>query len=72
MNSELENKMQRLDAAKKKFHGEKDRLTKEISSQDNLESANKVAEDDFKQSETMMNEVQKEIGTQKDILFKDS
>ena len=72
MNSALETKMQRLDAAKKKFHAEKERLTREVSAQDNLESANKVAEDEFKQSQNMLTEVEKEIRTQKDVLFKES
>lgn len=63
MNSELEIKMQRLDAAKKKFHAEKERLTREVSAQDNLERANKVAEDEFKQSQNMLTEVEKEIRT---------
>jgi len=44
----LEEKMQRLDAAKKKYNATKERLGKEKSSQDRLESGNKVCETEFK------------------------
>ena len=37
-----------------------------------LESGNKVAENEFKNSENLNNEVQKEIQSQKDNLFKES
>ena len=64
--------MQRLDAAKKKFEATKARLTKEQSVQDRLEAANKTAETEYKESENMMTEVEKEIRTQKEVLFKES
>ena len=71
-NKILEEKMQRLDAAKKKYQATKDRLTNEEAAQDRLESANKSAETEFKESENMMTEVEKEIRTKKDMLFKES
>ena len=71
-NKILEEKMQRLDAAKKKFQATKDRLTNEEAAQDRLESANKAAESEFKESENMMTEVEKEIRSKKDLLFKES
>ena len=64
--------MQRLDAAKKKFQATKDRLTSEEAAQDRLESANKTAEGEFKESESMMTEVDKEIRSRKETLFKES
>jgi hypothetical protein len=64
--------MQRLDAAKKKYQATKDRLTSEEAAQDRLESANKSAENEFKESENMMTEVEKEIRSKKDLLFKES
>lgn len=72
INKILEEKMQRLEAAKKKYQATKARLTTEQSAQDRLESANKGAETDFKESESMMTEVEKEIRNKKDILFKES
>ena len=72
INRILEDKMQRLDAAKKKYQATKDRLGKEVSTQDRLESANKGAESEFKESENMMTEVEKEIRSQKETLFKES
>ncbi len=61
MNTILEDKMQRLDLAKKKYNGTKDRLAKGKSAKDDLESANKGAEGEFKESENMLNEVDKDI-----------
>ncbi len=70
LHRELENKMQRLDAAKKKFKATQHRLEKEKSSQDNLESANMGAEDGFKEADTMMHSVQKDMDSQKEELVK--
>jgi len=64
--------MERLEAAKKKYQATKFRLSSEQSAQDRLESANKFAEDEFKESDSMMTEVEKEIRNKKEILFKDS
>ena len=61
-----------MDAAKKKYLGTKERLGKEKTAQDNLESANKSAEGEFKESENMLTEVEKEIRLQKETLFKES
>ena len=61
INRILEEKMQRLDAAKKKYHATKDRLEKEKDVQDNLEKGNKMSVSEFKESENMMTEVEKEI-----------
>jgi len=72
VNKILEEKMERLEAAKKKYQATKARLTVEQLSQDKLESANKGAENEFKESESMMTEVEKEIRNKKDILFKES
>ena len=71
-NKILEEKMQRLDAAKKKYQATKERLTNEEAAQDRRESANKAAESEFKESENMMTEVDKEIRTKKELLFKES
>ena len=64
--------MERLDAAKKKYQATKARLSTEIAAQDRLESANKGAESEYKESENMKTEVEKEIRTQKETLFKES
>ena len=64
--------MQRLDAAKKKYNATKDRLSKEKDVQDNLEKGNKLSVAEFKESENMMEEVEKEIREQKETLFKES
>ena len=72
INKILEEKMQRLDAAKKKYNATKERLTKEKEIQDNLERGNKVSLEEFKESENMMGEVEKEIREQKESLFKES
>jgi len=64
--------MQRLDAAKKKYNATKDRLTREKNTQDNLEKGNKMSVEEFKESENMMTEVEKEIRELKETLFKDS
>lgn len=61
VNTVLEDNMQRLDAAKKKYAATKERLGKEKDAQDHLESGNKVAESEFKNSENLLTEVQKEI-----------
>lgn len=53
--------MQRLDAAKKKYNATKDRLQKEKNIQDDLEKGNKMSVSEYKESENMMNEVEKEI-----------
>ena len=53
--------MQRLEAAKKKYHATKERLSKEESVQDNLEKANQSSENEYKESENMLIEVEKEI-----------
>ena len=72
MNTVLSDKMQRLEAAKKKYAATKERLSKEVDSQDNLERANKSSENEFKESENMLSEVDKEIRLQKETLFKES
>ena len=64
--------MQRLDAAKKKYSATKDRLQREKSIQDNLEKGNKISVSEYKESENMMSEVEKEIRDQKEQLFKES
>ena len=66
INKILEQNMQRLDAAKKKYNATKDRLQKEKDIQDNLEKGNKMSVAEFKESENMMTEVQKEIREQKE------
>ena len=72
MNKELEVKMGRLEAAKRKFQVAKDVLSKNQAAKDNLEAANKLSEEGYKESETMMTEVEKEIRTQKGILYDES
>ena len=72
VNKILEDKMERLEAAKKKYQATKARLSTEEAAQDKLESANKCAETEFKESENMSTEVEKEIRNKKDILFKES
>lgn len=64
--------MQRLEAAKKKYQATKAKLSTEQAAQDRLESANKLAEREFKEGENMMTEVEKEIRFKKEILFKES
>jgi len=64
--------MERLEAAKKKYQATKAKLAGEQAAQEKLESANKGAEAHFKESETMMTEVEKEIRNKKEILFKES
>ena len=64
--------MERLEAAKKKYQATKARLGSEMSAQEKLESANKGAEGEFKESESMMTEVEKEIRNKKENLFKES
>lgn len=61
INKVLEERMQRLDAAKKKYNATKDRLSKEKGVQDSLEKGNKISVSEYKESENMMNEVEKEI-----------
>jgi chromosome segregation ATPase len=72
INKILEEKMQRLDAAKKKYNATKDRLTREKNTQDNLEKGNKMSVEEYKESENMMVEVEKEIRELKETQFKDS
>jgi DNA repair ATPase RecN len=72
INTILEEKMQRLDAAKKKYNATKDRLSREKEIQDNLEKGNKMSVAEYKESESMMTEVEKEIREQKETLFKES
>jgi len=72
INKVLGEKMERLDAAKKKYHATRDRLSKEKMIQDNLEAGNKMSVNEFKESENMMSEVEKEIRDQKESLFKES
>lgn len=72
INTVLEDRMQQLDAAKKKYQATKDRLSREKNQQDKLESGNKLVEGEYKQSENLLTEVQKEIQSQKDNLFKES
>lgn len=40
--------------------------------QDNLEKGNKISVEEYKESENMMDEVEKEIRDQKEQLFKES
>jgi len=72
LNKILEDKMQRLEAAKKKYNATKERLSAEQNAQDNLESANKQADGEYKESQNMMTEIEKEIRLQKETLFKES
>jgi DNA repair ATPase RecN len=72
INTILEEKMQRLDMAKKKYNATKDRLSREKDIQDNLEKGNKMSVSEYKESENMMTEVEKEIREQKETLFKES
>jgi chromosome segregation ATPase len=72
MNQVLGEKMQRLDAAKKKYTATKERLAAEKAAQDNLERANQMSEADYKESNNMLGEVEKEIRLQKETLFKES
>ena len=72
VNQVLGERMERLEAAKKKYQATKDRLNKEIAAQDRLESANKASESEYKESENMKTEVEKEIRSQKETLFKES
>lgn len=72
INKILEEKMQRLDMAKKKYNATKDRLAKEKNVKDELEAGNKMSVNEFKESENMMSEVEKEIREQKETLFKES
>lgn len=57
INKVLEEKMQRLDAAKKKYNATKERLAREVQIQDDLEKGNKMSVSEFKESENMMIEV---------------
>lgn len=72
MNSELENKMERLDTAEKKYNQTKDRLEKEQGAKENLESANKFADNNFDEAKNMLGAVEKDIRFKKDELFKES
>ena len=68
----LAEKMQRLDAAKKKYAATQDRLNKELSAQEQTKEVNALAEAEYKQSEKMKEEVEKEIRLEKEELFKQS
>jgi hypothetical protein len=70
LNSGLEDKMQWLDAAKKKWKATEARLEKEKLEQDNLEQSNKNCETNYKEAEQMMLAVEKDIWGQKNELFK--
>ena len=72
INKILEERMQRLEASKKKYQATKERLSREENAQDNLERANKNAESDYKESDNMLSEVEKEIRLQKETMFKES
>lgn len=72
MNAVLEEKMQRLEAAKKKYQATKERLSKEQDQKDHLEAGNKASESEYKESQNMLDEVEKEIRLQKETLFKES
>jgi chromosome segregation ATPase len=72
VNTILAEKMQRLDAAKKKFAATKERLGKEQTAQEQLEQVNQLAENEYKESEQMKDEVEKEIRSEKEQLFKES
>lgn len=61
MNKILEEKMQRLEAAKKKYQATKERLSREKEMQDHLEAGNKASEGEYKESQNMLTEVDKEI-----------
>ena len=50
-----------MDAAKKKYQATKERLVAEKNAQDYLERANKVSENEYKESSNMHEEVEKEI-----------
>lgn len=71
-NTVLGERMQRLDAAKKKHAATKERLTKELLAQDQIKQVNQNAEKEFKDSEKMREEVEKEIRIEKEELFKQS
>ena len=64
--------MQRLDAAKKKFAANKERLTKEETAQEQVKQVNQMAEQGFKEAEKMKEEVEKESRLEKAELFKQS
>ena len=72
LNSSLEDKMQRLDAAKKRFKATQQHLEREKNEQYNLEDANKNCEKNFKEAEAMMQAVEKDIRAQKNDLFKET
>jgi chromosome segregation ATPase len=72
INKSLEERMQRLDAAKKKYNATKDRLQREKDTQDHLESGNTMSVSEHKEADTMMGEVENQIRSQKDTLFKES
>lgn len=61
INKSLEERMQRLDAAKKKYNATKDRLQREKDTQDHLESGNKMSVSEHKEADTMMGEVENQI-----------
>ena len=53
--------MQRLDAAKKRHQATKDRLTREEKLNYTLEQSNEDAQMQYKESETLMVEVERDI-----------
>lgn len=69
LNQGLENQMQRLDAAKNKAKATQAQLDKEIKEQNNLDQMNKNCDENFKEANNMMIEVEKDIHMQKEILF---
>lgn len=72
INSELEGKMERIDAAEKKYNATKDRLEKEKGAKDNLEAANTNAKDGYEEAQNMVSEVSKDIELKKKQLFNES
>ena len=57
INKVLEERMQRLDAAKKKYNATKDRLSKEKNVQDSLEKGNKISVSEYKESNNLISEI---------------
>lgn len=63
INKIMEEKMQRLDAAKKRHQATKDKLLREENLKMTLEESNQDAQAQHKESETLMDEVEKDIRT---------
>jgi predicted nuclease with TOPRIM domain len=72
INKVLEEKMERVETAKKKYAAIKDRLDREMKTQDRLERGNEMALGEYNESEKMMTEVERELQQQKEVLFKES